>query len=145
MMLSNYTLDALLHGQSIKSVEIERPYSIHPEQNISSIKCGNNIYFIYSIKVWSIIMNRILNLTSGSCRSYSGVSQIFLRGLANLTSRSSKPISGVFRSYSEVLGLANLTPELYRSFNPYSGVHQTQFRVFIDLTQGLIKPSQGSI
>jgi len=24
MMLSNYTLDALLHGQSIKSVEIER-------------------------------------------------------------------------------------------------------------------------
>ena len=66
----------------IISLELTR---VNPDQNIFSIKCGTNIYFIYSIKVWSIIMNRILNLTPGSYRSYSGVQQTLLQGLANLS------------------------------------------------------------
>ena len=34
-------------------VELTR---VNPDKNIFSIKCGTNIYFIYSIKVWSIII-----------------------------------------------------------------------------------------
>ena len=47
MMLSNYTLDALLHGQSIKSVEIERPILI--TKSIQKIDIVRNLNVILGV------------------------------------------------------------------------------------------------